>query len=92
MLTIERSSYSALDWLGDVGGLYDGLKLIAEYLIGPVAYYFLNTEQYSQIFGSAKNKNLEKGDVAVNARTRQCCAKVKNKCRRLKTADMMISH
>jgi len=25
----ERAIYNALDWLGDVGGLYEGLKLVA---------------------------------------------------------------
>ena len=34
---IERSTYSLLDWLGDVGGLYDGLKLIGTALVSPFA-------------------------------------------------------
>ena len=29
---IERQTYSSLEWLGDVGGLFDGLRL----LVGPI--------------------------------------------------------
>lgn len=36
-IMIERETYSALEWLGDVGGLVDGLRLIANIIIGPIA-------------------------------------------------------
>ena len=35
----SRSVYSILDYLGDVGGLLDGLKLIASALIAPFSGY-----------------------------------------------------
>ena len=38
---IERSTYSILEWLGDVGGLFDMLCLIGGFLIGPLATYSL---------------------------------------------------
>ena len=44
----KRSIYTALDWLGDVGGLLDGLRLI-----GGVVMFF-----YSLIFGNPLNNFL----------------------------------
>ena len=35
--TIERQTYSILEWTGDVGGLLDGLKLIGGFIIAPIA-------------------------------------------------------
>ena len=37
MKTIERQTYSLLDWAGDVGGLFDGLKLLASFFVAPIA-------------------------------------------------------
>ena len=48
--TIERQTYSILTWLGDVGGLYDGLRILASSLIAPVAAKMLRQEQLSKIF------------------------------------------
>lgn len=31
----ERQSYSFLEWLGDIGGLYDALKLIGMFIVAP---------------------------------------------------------
>ena len=38
---IERQTYSFLDLLGDVGGLYDALKLIGGSFIHPIANFTL---------------------------------------------------
>ena len=32
---IERSTYSVLEWLGDIGGLYDALRLIGLFIMFP---------------------------------------------------------
>ena len=37
--TYERTTYSGLEWLGDVGGLFDGLGLIARFVVGPFASF-----------------------------------------------------
>jgi len=29
-LVVNRQTYSLLDWLGDMGGLFDALKIIVE--------------------------------------------------------------
>ena len=34
-LKIERQTYSALEWLGDIGGLFDMLKLLGYMLVIP---------------------------------------------------------
>ena len=44
MTTIERQTYSILDWLGDVGGLFDGLKIIGSFIIAPIASFAMKTE------------------------------------------------
>ena len=37
MVTIDRSAYNYLEWLGDVGGLFDALRIIGAVLVGPLA-------------------------------------------------------
>ena len=39
MTSIERKTYSGLDWLGDVGGLFEGLFVIGSFFISPIAYF-----------------------------------------------------
>ena len=41
---IERQTYSVLEWLGDVGGLFDMLGLIGGTIIGPLAAFSLKAE------------------------------------------------
>ena len=40
----SRQTYSMLDWIGDIGGLYDGLNVIGALLIKPIAYFAMNTK------------------------------------------------
>lgn len=49
---IERETYSLLEWLGDIGGLFDALKTIGGAIVGPFASYTLSTEILSSIFKS----------------------------------------
>ena len=39
MIAIERKTYSGLEWLGDVGGLFDALVLIGSFLVGPITAF-----------------------------------------------------
>ena len=50
MTTYERSTYSFLEWLGDVGGLVDGLRLIVQFIVGPIATLAVKKELLSHIF------------------------------------------
>ena len=47
---IERSTYSVLEWLGDVGGLFDMLKLIGGILMGPISAFNLKATLLKQAF------------------------------------------
>ena len=38
---IERSTYSILEWLGDVGGLFDGLRVLSQLIVTPIAVVFM---------------------------------------------------
>ena len=46
----SRSVYSILDYLGDVGGLLDALKLIASALIAPFSGYSYITVLLTKLF------------------------------------------
>ena len=37
----NRQTYSLLDWLGDLGGLYDALILIASLIVAPISAFNL---------------------------------------------------
>ena len=41
LITTERKTYSILEWVGDVGGLYDGLLVIGSNLIAPITTLIL---------------------------------------------------
>ena len=47
---IERKTYSVLEWLGDIGGLFEGLSLIASHLVAPAAAYVMRAELLSKLF------------------------------------------
>ena len=41
LTTIERQTYNILEFLGDVGGLFDGLKIIGGLFVSPIAAFVL---------------------------------------------------
>ena len=43
-IVIERTTYNVLEWLGDVGGLFDALKIIGAVCTSPVAAFYLKVE------------------------------------------------
>ena len=50
--TIERTTYNALEWVGDVGGLFDGFRLIVSSLIAPITGYAVKTAILSAGFNT----------------------------------------
>ena len=46
----ERQTYSVLEWVGDVGGLFDGLGMIARMFMGPFSAFAMKAEILSVIF------------------------------------------
>ena len=72
----ERSTYSLLEWIGDIGGLFDGLYLLASNLIAPIAAYTMRFELLSQTFkristgSSAEEKKFTPQNYLKNL---SCC-------------------
>ena len=44
LTTIERNIYGLFDWFSDVGGLFDGLMLTAQFLVYPYVSSVLKTK------------------------------------------------
>lgn len=53
---IERQTYSFLEWLGDIGGLYDALRIIGALLIAPLTSFKVKSELLTNIFRFTKSK------------------------------------
>ena len=47
-----------LEYIGDLGGLFDGLKLLAGQLIAPITAFALQSELFSQNFPMATTRGL----------------------------------
>jgi len=46
----SRSVYSVLDWLGDVGGLFDALNLIARVLLSSLTTLIFKLGLFNRLF------------------------------------------
>ena len=46
----QRSTYSALDFLGDLGGLFDALRFIGETILSPFTHYALKVFLMANLF------------------------------------------
>ena len=49
-LIVDRSTYSLLDWLGDMGGLLDALYLLGAIFMSPISNFALNADLLSYLF------------------------------------------
>ena len=56
----ERQTYSLLEWLGDVGGLYDGELLIGRFIVGPLADFAVSSALLTKIFSLAPRNKTSK--------------------------------
>lgn len=54
----QRQTYSILDWLGDIGGLYDSLFIILSFALSPVAAFKLQQTMLTKLFRVIKS-NLD---------------------------------
>ena len=65
-LVVNRETYSLLDWLGDLGGLFDALRLICALAISPISGFTLKATLMATLFRqrpsdqSLKKKNFNK--------------------------------
>ena len=73
---IERQTYSLLEWVGDVGGFYDGLKLIASYFVAPIATIALQSELLAQHL-KRENKGFDNESNKSYLRHMACCFRKK---------------
>ena len=57
---IERSTYGLLDFVGDLGGLWDGLEKSASFFVSPIAVFAMKENLLAAFFWlSKKNKSEE---------------------------------
>ena len=55
-IEIERQTYSLLEWIGDIGGLFDGLRIVASSIVTPLAAFVLKSKLLSENFSLVKSK------------------------------------
>ena len=60
---ISRSTYSGLDFLGDLGGLFGACQSIGSIMVSPVAGFALNANLLSMIFRTAAPKKSISGPI-----------------------------
>ena len=63
--TIERTTYSLLEWLGDIGGLADSLVFIGRVLIGPIAAFMMKANILELAFLIPPESRVFKGSPGV---------------------------
>ena len=66
--TIERKTYSLLEWLGDVGGLFDGISIIASSIVSSFSAFALKAQLLTyvmkeQISNNSKTGSEESGPI-----------------------------
>ena len=54
-LSINRQTYSILDWLGDMGGLMDALVILGQILIMPISSFTLKSNLLQTLFRHKKS-------------------------------------
>eukprot|EP00354_Favella_ehrenbergii_P003516 CAMPEP_0170470394 /NCGR_PEP_ID=MMETSP0123-20130129/12867_1 /TAXON_ID=182087 /ORGANISM="Favella ehrenbergii, Strain Fehren 1" /LENGTH=247 /DNA_ID=CAMNT_0010737505 /DNA_START=962 /DNA_END=1705 /DNA_ORIENTATION=+ len=71
--TIERQTYSLLEWLlGDVGGLFDGLSLLAAKIAAPFATFAMNTKLMTLVYRTlVSDKSSEGGNLSSPSAAQQ---------------------
>ena len=59
LLSTERTVYGFLDWIGNIGGLYDGLMLILNFIVSFWNYKFYTAFMVSYLYRMDFNDHLE---------------------------------
>ena len=55
LATVDREVYTALDWVGDLGGLFDGLSLIFSLVLAILTYKNYDTYMVAKLFQLRSN-------------------------------------
>ena len=79
----ERQTYSFLEWLGDIGGLYDALRLIGLLTITPFGTFARKAMLLSEIFRFTESKRFadkkaKKGVLATDQQSRSSKISIKD--------------
>ena len=53
MTQYERATYSILEWLGDIGGLFDGLRALAGAFFQPLALFAMKSDLLTKVYRKA---------------------------------------
>ena len=98
LTTIERKTFSLLEWLCDVGGLFEGLKIIGGFFIAPIVSFALRVKLLT---AASSDKNDDKdddlassgsGDVSyLGACLCRCSAKHARYMKKLSSVEMLIT-
>ena len=67
---MERSTYSLLEWLGDIGGLFDALLMIGGALFGPIAAFMMKAELLQLAFRIPPESGVSKSEQKVQMATK----------------------
>ena len=62
-----RETYGLLDWLGDLGGLFDAMRYIAHVLVLPFASFALRTSLLSSFFRILKKDTVSKNVMLLSS-------------------------
>ena len=54
LTTVERQTYSVLEFVGDVGGLFEGLSRFGFLFVAPIATFAMRMELLTSTFSFAK--------------------------------------
>ena len=66
MLKVRRKTDSLLDWLGDWGGLLDGLTFLVDVLISPYSTYALRSIMATVLVKFVPANKLESKDISAD--------------------------
>ena len=94
--TAERQTYSLLDWIGDIGGLFDGLRIFIGKIIAPIAAIALRSDLLTLNFRQVVRANASNVDQqhteGIILPSCLCGNKKKNRYRKmLQRSDSIIS-
>ena len=66
LATVDREVYTALDWVGDLGGLFDGMKLIFSLVLAILTYKNYDTYMVAKLFQLRSNEAEQGGGKKEN--------------------------
>lgn len=74
-VVVNRQTYSLLDWLGDLGGLFEALSIMSQWLIAPVASFALKATLLSNFFffqpkSETKNEHHFSNQLSISSNSK----------------------